>query len=108
MALASFMSSRWIALAAAMARVAEVVYLQHATKAVMVYTGKSTRATSFAGDCAVQALWSLVPVSTLGSWTDVISSCFSSFRGEIVLFSLMKVLYVFGYQLWHVTYYPQN
>lgn len=52
-ALASFMSSRWIALAAAMARVAEVVYLQHAAKAIMVYIGKSTRVTSFAGGCAV-------------------------------------------------------
>lgn len=67
MALASFMSSRWIALAAAMAGVAEVVCLQLATKAVIVYIGKSTRATSFSGGCAVQALWSLVPVSTLGS-----------------------------------------
>lgn len=104
-ALASFMSSRWIALAAAMARVAEVVYLQHAAKAIMVYIGKSTRVTSFAGGCAVQALWSLVPVSTLGSWTDIISSSFLSFREEIVLFSLMKVLCVFGYQLWHVTYH---
>lgn len=55
-----------------------------ATKTVVVYIGKSTGATSFAGGGAVQALWSLVPVSTLESWTDVISSSFLSFRGEIV------------------------
>lgn len=65
MALASFMSSQWGALATAMARVAKIVHSPLGTKAIIVSIGNSTEATSSPGAHALQALWSFVPVTTL-------------------------------------------
>lgn len=47
----------------------------------------------------VQALWSFVPVSTLGSSTDVLASSFLWSREKTILF-LIK-FFVFGYLLWY-------